>query len=307
MANDSGDKKIFAYRITDNPDSDENEYGSYDSVQDFTTLTAARNWDPRGVWSNGTTMYVVDDEDEKVYAYRLSDKARDPSRDIPLTSPNSDAYGAWSYGDTLYVTDTSDKAVYRYPLQHPSTGQPCISGTPQAYEGMVTAETNCENFADPNGLTSQRLRFSYQWIRSDGGLDTDIEGATERTYMPVLEDEGRRLKVRVRFFDNEGYEELRTSEASATVLPRPANIRATGQPSISGKVQEKQDVDRARRRHFGRQRHPRRRRVFLPVDPQRRRRRHRDRGQDRAHLQAGPGGRGQGAQGAGELHRQPFL
>ena len=242
VANDSGDKKIFAYRITDNPDTDENEYGSYDSVQDFTTLTAARNWDPRGVWSNGTTMYVVDDEDEKVYAYRLSDKARDPSRDIPLTSPNSDAYGAWSYGDTLYVTDTSDKAVYRYPLQHPSTGQPCISGTPQAYEGMVTAETNCENFADPNGLTSQRLRFSYQWIRSDGGLDTDIEGATERTYMPVLEDEGRRLKVRVRFFDNEGYEELRTSEASATVLPRPANIRATGQPSISGKVQEKQTL-----------------------------------------------------------------
>ena len=241
VSNDSGDKMIFAYRITDDPNTDENEYGSYDSVQDFTTLTAARNWDPQGIWSNGTTMYVVDDEDEKVYAYRLSDKARDPSRDIPLASTNQDAYGAWSYGDTLYVTDTAGKVVHSYPLQHPATGKPNISGIPQAYQRTVTAEASASNFTDTNGI-STRVRFSYQWIRSDGGVDTDIEDATERTYMPVLEDEGKRLKVRVRFRDNEGYEERHTSTASATVLPRPANIRATGQPSISGTEQEKQTL-----------------------------------------------------------------
>ena len=225
----TGDK-IYAYNRSG---------GAPDSSSDFDTLNAAGNIQPRGVWSNGTTMYVVDDEDEKVYAYRLSDKARDPSRDIPLTSTNRDAYGAWSDGDTLYVTDTADKLVYYYPFQHPALGQPGISGTPQVFR-TVTAEASASNFTDTNGV-STRVRFSYQWIRSGGG-DTDIRGATERTYRATLEDEGKRLKVRVRFFDDDGYEELRTSEASATVLPRPANIRATGQPSISGKEQEKQTL-----------------------------------------------------------------
>ena len=233
VANDSGDKKLFAYKRTDDPNTPENEYGSYDAGSNFETLVAAGNWDPRGIWSNGTTMYVVDDEDERVYAYRLTDKARDPSRDIPLTSANRDAYGAWSEGDTLYVTDASHNDVYYYAIQHPSTGpQPRISGTPRVFTGTMAAQASASNYTDANGLT-EALRLSYQWIISDGDGDTDIEDATERTYTPVLEDVGKRLKVRVRFLDDDGYEEFHTSNASATVI-KPTNITATGKPSITG-------------------------------------------------------------------------
>ena len=233
VANDGGDKKVFAYRRTDDPNTLENEYGSYDAGSNFETLVAARNWDPRGIWSNGMTMYVVDDEDEKVYAYRLSDKARDPSRDIPLSGANAYPYGLWSDGDILYVTDTDKKLVYYYPFQHPSTGsRPRISGTPRVFEGTVAAQPSASDYTDANGLT-EALRFSYQWILSDDGVDTDIKGATERTYTPVLEDVGKRLKVRVRFLDDDGYEEFHTSNASATVF-KPTNITATGKPRITG-------------------------------------------------------------------------
>ena len=234
VANDVGDNKLFAYRRTDDPNTPENEYGSYDAGSNFETLTAARNSDARHIWSNGTTMYVVDDEDEKFYANRLSDKARDPSRDIPLSAGvHRDPYGLWSDGDTLYVTDTVTKRVYDYPLQHPSTGpQPRIGGPPPGFGVTVAARASASDYTDANGLT-EALRLSYQWILSDDGVDTDIEDATERTYTPLLEDVGKRLKVRVRFLDDDGYEEFHTSNASATVY-KPANIAATGKPRITG-------------------------------------------------------------------------
>ena len=51
---------------------------------DFNTLTAA-NQEPRGLWSDGTTMWVVDSKDEKIYAYNMDTKAGTVVRiSIPL-------------------------------------------------------------------------------------------------------------------------------------------------------------------------------------------------------------------------------
>ena len=113
----------------------------------------------------------------------------------------------------------------------PATGQPTISGTPQVDE-TLTADTS--GIADADGLTS--ATFSYQWIRSDGGTHSDIEGATNSTYELQADDEGKTVKVRVTFTDDGGNEETLTSAATATVAARPNNP-ATGLPAISGTAQ----------------------------------------------------------------------
>ena len=46
-----------------------------DSAKDFDTLSAAGNNKPRGIWSDGTTTWVTDSQDHKIYAYRLSEAA----------------------------------------------------------------------------------------------------------------------------------------------------------------------------------------------------------------------------------------
>ena len=60
-----------------------------------------------------------------------------------------------------------------------ATGAPTISGTLQVGEAL-TVDTS--GISDGNGLDS--ATFSYQWIRSDAGTDTDITdiaGATDST------------------------------------------------------------------------------------------------------------------------------
>ena len=39
--------------------------------KDINTLQAAENRAPQGLWSDGTTMWVADGDDKKLYAYLL--------------------------------------------------------------------------------------------------------------------------------------------------------------------------------------------------------------------------------------------
>ena len=84
----------------------------------FTTLVAAGNGAPRGIWSNGTTMWVVDPADDKIYAYTVATKVRDSSKDFNTLSAagNNNPYGLWSNGTTMWVADISDrKGLMRTP------------------------------------------------------------------------------------------------------------------------------------------------------------------------------------------------
>ena len=88
------------------------------------------------------------------------------------------------------------------PTRHPSvTGAPGIDGTAQVGE-TLTADTS--SIADADGLTN--ALYSYQWISNDGTSDTDITGATDSTYTLVAADEGRTIKVRVSFTDDDDNE-----------------------------------------------------------------------------------------------------
>ena len=117
------------------------------------------------------------------------------------------------------------------PENSEPTGLPTISGTAQAGQ-VLTADTT--GIDDADGLTN--VSYSYQWIRSDGGTDTDIQDATGSTYELTDDDEGKTIKVRVSFTDDADNQETLTSAATAAVEARP-NSPATGAPTISGTAQ----------------------------------------------------------------------
>ena len=98
----------------------------------------------------------------------------------------------------------------------PATGAPTISGTAQVGK-TLTADTS--GIADADGLTN--VSYRYQWIRNDGSSDTEIGNATGTTYTLVAADEGRTIKVKVSFTDDEGNEETLTSAATDAVAPVP--------------------------------------------------------------------------------------
>ena len=86
--------------------------------KDFDTLIAAENIYPRGIWSDGTTMWVADYYDSKLYAYNLSTKERDPAKDFDslVAAGNTGPSGIWSDGTTMWVPDITDDKIYAYNL-----------------------------------------------------------------------------------------------------------------------------------------------------------------------------------------------
>ena len=119
-----------------------------------------------------------------------------------------------------------------------ATGQPTISGTAQVGENL-TAGTS--GISDGNGLTT--VSYSYQWLRSDtaSAAGEDISGATSATYTVMEADQGKYLRVRVNFQDDDGNSETATSDTTGPVSAE-ANESATGQPTISGTAQVGEDL-----------------------------------------------------------------
>ena len=116
---------------------------------------------------------------------------------------------------------------HQIPTNSPATGAPIISGTAQVGE-TLTVDTS--GIDDADGMSG--AVFSYQWLANDA----EITGATSNSYTLVDADLDKAVKVRVIFNDDDDNEETLTSEAAASVAPRP-NTPATGLPTISGTAQ----------------------------------------------------------------------
>ena len=75
---------------------------------------------PAGLWSDGETLWVADMLARKVFAYRLSDGARQSDRDISdavlAAAGNTTPAGLWSDGETLWVADILTEKVFAYRL-----------------------------------------------------------------------------------------------------------------------------------------------------------------------------------------------
>ena len=109
-------------------------------------------------------------------------------------------------------TMTSFAILILPPASTPATGAPAVNGTVRV-GGKLTVDTS--GVSDDNGMTN--AAFTYQWIRSDGAAGTEIENATGARYTLVEADEGKSIKVRVSFTDDDGYRETLTSAATDEV------------------------------------------------------------------------------------------
>ena len=70
-----------------------------------------RNNFPRGLWSDGTTLWSPSDRDDaRLYAYDLATRQHDPasyrSNYHILDPANANPQGLWSDGTTLWVNDS---------------------------------------------------------------------------------------------------------------------------------------------------------------------------------------------------------
>ena len=85
--------------------------------RDFDKL-AYGNKNPTGIWSDGTTMWVVD-RNAKIYAYNLRTRARDSGRDFNTLKDagNESPAGIWSDGTTMWVVDHADGGIYAYNMR----------------------------------------------------------------------------------------------------------------------------------------------------------------------------------------------
>ena len=87
---------------------------SRDVGSDF--ILDAANGYPTGIWSDGTTMWVADFEDHKLYAYRMSDRSRDSGRDFTMDTANGSPVGIWSDGTTMWASDFAAGKLYAYRM-----------------------------------------------------------------------------------------------------------------------------------------------------------------------------------------------
>ena len=97
-----------------------------------------------------------------------------------------------------------------------ATGAPAIAGTAQVGRKLTASPGT---IADGDGLTG--ASYTYTWFRVDGATETEITGTTGNGYTPVAADQGKTLKVRASFTDDEGFDEQRDSAATATVATAP--------------------------------------------------------------------------------------
>ena len=82
----------------------------YNSVKDL--VSDSNTW-TRGIWSDGTTMWVAEGFSAKVYAYNLATKAYDSGKDFNTLDDagNDSPEGLWSDGTTMWIVDSSDNKI----------------------------------------------------------------------------------------------------------------------------------------------------------------------------------------------------
>ena len=114
-AEDGATTKTYTVTVTRaaaEGDGDEDESGG-----DLPAAFAldGKNDSPSGLWSDGATLWVADQVDGKLYAYRLADGTRQSSRDIRARGADT-PMGLWSDGATVWVASFGGGAVLAYRL-----------------------------------------------------------------------------------------------------------------------------------------------------------------------------------------------
>ena len=146
--NDDLTSKIFVYLRSNGSHVSTLDIGA-STLSPSSTVGAINNNDQRGMWSNGTTLFVVDHGDSQVYGYKLSDQTRDDDKNLDLDAANTDPWGLWFDGRVLWVADTAADKLYVYDLPGAQPGNTRADGGPgvrtpseQVWATTLTAGTN---------------------------------------------------------------------------------------------------------------------------------------------------------------------
>ena len=129
---------------------------------DFDTLAAEGNGSVTGLWSDGTTMWVADDTDglERIYAYTLATKQRDPSKEIDVrrSAEDTNVRNIWSDGTTMWVVDEFASKLFAYTLVD-GQRDPAKTSTPTPRPGTPTPTASGPT-ASPCGCPTAPERIS---------------------------------------------------------------------------------------------------------------------------------------------------
>ena len=155
------------------------------------------------VSNDGTTDTDIQDATDSTYTLVDADEGKTIRVRVSFTDDAGNAESLTS-GATDEVAARPNRIA---------TGQPTTSGIAQVGE-TLTADTS--GIADDDGLNN--VAYSYQWIRNDGSTDTDIQEATDSAYTLHADDEGKTIKVRVTFTDDQGNQEALTSAPTEAVI-----------------------------------------------------------------------------------------
>ncbi len=126
----------------------------------------------------------------------------------------------WEDGQLIRVSIVLTSQVEVQQVNTPATGVPIISGVAQVGETLA-ADTSA--IADEDGLTD--VSYHYQWLRANKGTDVedaaDIPDATDATYTLAEDDQGKAIRLKVTFIDDQGNSETLTSAAKGEIGKRP--------------------------------------------------------------------------------------
>ena len=127
-------------------------------TRDLNDVVVAGNASPQGIWSDGTTMWVADDDDDKIYAYVLATGDRDASKEFSLHADNASPGGMWSNGTTVWLADTDDAKLYAYAL----TDDPDTIGTDEKGQRDASKDISLHaDNSDPWGIWSDETTI---WV-----------------------------------------------------------------------------------------------------------------------------------------------
>ncbi len=206
----------------ENFDVSATDTGDLDLSWNAPTWDLSGEFGGRGTWGDGgssITGYVVQ--------WKEASASWDTKADVSEATLSGTTHSIQGLtDDTEYVTRViavngigrgapSDEETAA--LNRPATGTPAISGD------LVVGQTlrvDTSAIEDADGL--DKATFTYQWLADD----TDIQNATDSTYILTDSEEGKAIKVTVSFTDDAGNGESLSSAATAAVEPAPTLLTA---------------------------------------------------------------------------------
>ena len=142
-----------SYDVTAYAYSTKSTYGHGSGTTGFDIQLHHTNAKPRGMWSDGTTAWVVD-QDNGLFAYDMDSGLRQQSSEFELTLDPTQIAGAWASNTTLYILDRQSLSIMAYDL----------STLRRAADDDINLD---DANGDPRGLWSDGT-YAYVTDASDG-------------------------------------------------------------------------------------------------------------------------------------------